>query len=204
MAISRASDSSIQDGLPRFNNIWDGTTATSAFDSLGSVLVPSGGLATITFANIPATYTHLQLRIMAQTNRGTYGIDEPQLRFNSDGGTNYSAHLLWGDGSTATAADYLGNSGLQLGSGGLGTTTGSNWGIVITDIFDYTNTNKHKVTRTLSGTDHNGAQYGSLGGRVGISSGSWRNTVAVNNIYVYPGNSSLFSANSSFALYGIK
>jgi hypothetical protein len=201
VAISRASNSSIQGGLPKFNDIWDGTTATSSFDTLGAVVL-SAAAGSVTFASIPDTYTHLQLRIMAQTNRGTYAIDEPQIRLNTDAG-NYSAHMLWGDGSTVTATDYLGTNVLQLGSGCIGTTTGSNWGIVITDIFDYTNTSKYKVIRTLSGTDCNGT-VGTLGGRVGISSGSWRSLVAVNNIYIIPGNSSSFSANSSFALYGIK
>ena len=85
MAISRASNSSIQGGLPKFNDIWDGTTATSAYDSLGSVLVPSGGLATITFASIPATYTHLQIKSFARSTRTrTGGFDQALVRFNGD------------------------------------------------------------------------------------------------------------------------
>ena len=103
MAVSRLSQQSIQQSFPKGNTLWDGTTATSAFDSLGSVLVPSGGLATITFSNIPQTYTHLQLRSSCLTAGWL------TMRFNSNSTTgNYFGHEIRGNGTSATAQSQIG------------------------------------------------------------------------------------------------
>jgi hypothetical protein len=62
---------------------------------------------------------------------------------------------------------------------------------------DYTNTNKNKTARSLWGYDANGSGY------VGLYSGLWRNTSAINRIDYVPA-SGTFPQYSSFALYGIK
>jgi hypothetical protein len=173
-----------------------------AYDALATVTL-SASASSISFVGIPSGYKHLQLRGIAQTNRGTYGIDEANLRFNSDTGANYAFHLLYGDGSSATATATSGASVIQVGSGNLGTTTGSNWGTIIVDILDYTNTNKYTTVRTLGGADCNGT-VGGIGGRVGFSSGLWTNTAAVTSMLLVPVNGSNFSQYSQFALYGVK
>ena len=102
MAISRAFDSSIQDGLPRFNNVWDGTTATSAFDVINHVTL-SAAQSTIEFNNIPATYTHLQIRATVRSNYSAANMGFT-VQFNSDTATNYSYHLLQSSGSAMTSS----------------------------------------------------------------------------------------------------
>lgn len=176
------------------------------FESIATQTVTSGGTSSIAFTSIPSTYKNLQLRIFAQTNRGTYGIDEAFMRFNSDSTSgNYFGHGMYGDGSSASSIANTSESKIILGSGFLGTTTGGNFGINIVDIFDYASANKYKTTRTLGGTDHNGAQYGTIGGRVGQYSGAWGNSgSAISSITITPANGSLFTEYSSFALYGIK
>ena len=128
------------------------------------------------------------------------------MRFNGDSTSgNYFGHGMFGDGSSASTISNLPESKIILGSGFLGTTTGGNFGINIVDIFDYASANKNKTTRTLGGTDHNGAQYGTIGGRLGQYSGVWINSgSAISSITITPANSSLFTQYSSFALYGIK
>ena len=180
-----------------------GNLITNSYESIATTTVGSGGTGTITFSSIPSTFTHLQIRIMAQTNRATFGIDEARLRFNGDTGSNYAQHLLYGDGATATATASSSVTSIQVGSGNLGTTTGSNFGDVILDVLDYTNTNKTKVIRALGGADCNGT-VGGIGGRVGLSSGLWNDTSSVTTITLTPINGALFSQHSSFALYGIK
>lgn len=176
---------------------------TNSYESIATVTVGSGGSGTVSFTSIPSTFKHLQLRVMAQTNRGTYGIDEAKITFNSDSGSNYAYHTLYGDGSSASAGALASNTFMLSGSGNFGTTTGSNWGNCVTDILDYANTNKHKTMRSLGGADANGT-VGGIGGRVSLVSGLWQNTTAVSTITLVPANGSTFSQYSSFALYGIK
>ena len=73
----------------------------------------------------------------------------------------------------------------------------NSYGVNIIDILDYTNTNKYKTTRMISGYDVNGAT-----GFIQQSSGLWMNTSAINRIdLVSSGN---FTTASTFALYGVK
>jgi hypothetical protein len=174
-----------------------------AFVSIATTTVGSGGTANVEFTSIPSTYTHLQVRCFAQTNRATYGIDEANITFNSDTGSNYVRHLLYGDGSATSASADTSQTSMRTGSGNFGTTTGSNWGSAIIDILDYKNTNKYTTIRSLSGADCNGT-VGGLGGRVGLFSGLWLNTNAVTSIKLVPANGTLFSQYSHFALYGIR
>lgn len=195
MAISRASDSSIQDGLPKFNDIWDGTTATSAFDSLG-VVVLNTATSTVTFSNIPQTYQHLQIRgIVTSTSSPNNAI---LTRFNGDSTSLYAQHGLEGNGVTTTAQSYNAVSTTHVS---LGYTADSNYpSSFVADILDYSNTNKFKTTRTLSGNDANagGTRY------VGMLSGLWRSTNAITSMAISHGASVTFGANSIFALYGVK
>ena len=189
MAISRASDSSIQDGLPKYNDIWDGTTATSSFDSLGSVLL-STATSTITFSNIPQTYTHLQVRgIMRMSSNG----DGPTMRFNGDTTTsNYRIHYLQGNGTTATSGTIANNFYAPITM-----PNGANiFGSFVIDILDYTSTNKNKTIRTLEGYDANGS------GHVTFTSGLWLATPAAITSIVMSGTTPQTYSNVS--LYGIK
>ena len=177
--------------------------AANSYESIATVTVGSGGSSTITFSSIPSTYTHLQLRILAQTNRGTYGIDDLLMTFNSST-SSYAYHFLFGDGGSSAADAYSSQSNLRLGAGSVGTTTGSNWGAMVVDILDYRSTNKNKTVRILGGADCNGT-VGGLGGRVGLSSGLWYATpAAVSSLTLTPSTGTSISQYSHFALYGIK
>jgi hypothetical protein len=177
--------------------------STTAYESISTVTVGAGGTGSISFSSIPITYKNLQIRVLAQTNRGTYGIDEAKITFNSDSGANYAYHTLYGDGSSATSGALTSSNYMLSGSGNFGTTTGSNWGSCVTDILDYANTSKYKTLRSLGGADANGT-VGGIGGRVSLVSGLWQNTAAISTITLVPANGSSFSQYSSFALYGIK
>lgn len=165
---------------------------TNSYESIATVNLTSSA-STITFSSIPATFKHLQIRsIMQQTGSGA---SEQVLRFNSDSGTNYAWHQLYGDGSTAAAASG-GTSQTGIGyawspQGGIA------YGGVIVDILDYANTSKNKTTRSLNGWDRNGSGY------VLFRSGLWMNTAAVTSITLTSTGTD-YAANSSFALYGIK
>ncbi len=173
-----------------------GVTASSYglytdYESIATVTVGSGGAANIEFTSIPATYTHLQVRVMALSgNAGT----NLEVRFNSDTGNNYDTHWLYGNGATVTPNGAT-NVSYSWGTGSGSSTAPA--GVVI-DILDYTNTNKYKTVRNLGGFDVNGS-----GGYMYFTSGLWRNTNAITSLKIDLSGTT-FSQYSHFALYGIK
>jgi hypothetical protein len=179
-----------------------GHLVTSSYYSIATQTVGSGGASSITFSSIPSTYTHLQLRMFTQTNRATYGIDQLSIQFNGVSGTSYSEHFLFGDGSTAQSSGYASQSAIFTNYLS-GTAVGGTFGSWITDILDYTNTNKNKTVRILAGNDINGTIAG-YGGYVGLTSGEFYSTNAISSIVIAPGGGTQFNQYSSFALYGIK
>ena len=169
----------------------------TSYESIATTTVGSGGAATVTFSSIPATYTHLQLRWIARSDRAA-AQDFVDIRLNSDTGANYAAHLLYGDGATASATAYVSNTSVGVIFMPGSTATASVFGVGVMDILDYTNTNKNTTTRVLGGADINGS------GRIVLGSGVWMNTAAVTTLTIITDNASTFSQYSSFALYGIK
>jgi hypothetical protein len=164
----------------------------TSYESIATTTVGSGGTGTITFSSIPATYTHLQIRYFAKNTSADYSI---RAQFNSDTAANYSHHGLYGTG--ATVGTYSGASQTYMQFGNNADTTTSVFAGGIIDILDYTNTNKYKTTRSLSGWDKNG------GGVIELTSSSWRSTSAVTSISLFDFAGD-FAQYSSFALYGIK
>ena len=148
------------------------------------------GTTSVTFSSIPSTYTHLQLRMVANKVTPT---DFCNIRFNGDTATNYNTHFLTGNGSSATSQF----NGTLSGIYSVVAVTNSNiFGAAITDVLDYANVNKFKTTRELNGFDTNGA------GEMRLISGLWRNTAAINSITVYSATN--FNTGTSIALYGVK
>jgi hypothetical protein len=167
-----------------------------AYDSLATVIVPSGGVASVTFAGIPTGYKHLQLRVIAKNTLSNPFTANWYMRFNDDSATNYNSHGFYGQGTSAITNIPSGANPVFAIWGILGS---SNFGVNITDILDYSNTNKFKTVKTLMGLDTNGSGY------VGVESGAWRSTAAVTSISFSMGDGSqTIAQNSSFALYGVK
>lgn len=172
------------------------------FESISTVTVGSGGSSTITFSSIPSTYKHLQIRGFAQCNRATYGTDDLNVRFNSDTGSNYAWHRLYGTGTAAEAGAFPNSNIMQI-IAGTGTGNGNTFAATVIDILDYANTSKNKTMRTLSGDDLNGTVAG-YGGYAAMSSGVWFSTAAISTITIVVNTGASFNQHTSFALYGIK
>lgn len=167
-----------------------GGASLSSYESIATTTV-SGG-TTFTFSSIPSTFTHLQLRFNLIMGSGADGIF---VRFNSDTGSNYTRHGLYGTGSTAGASGATSQSSIYA----YGTFNGviqtyPNVGIV--DVLDYASTTKNKTLRAFSGAEQNAA-----GGNVNINSGIWMSTSAINSITFF--STSTFNS-GTIALYGIK
>jgi hypothetical protein len=167
-----------------------GGVAGTDYESISTTTVGGGGSSSITFTSIPSTYTHLQLRYITSNNSTV------AMAFNSDTGSNYSQHYLYGDGSTAGAGGSANTTYTDIGYYGSVTSNVFMAGVV--DILEYKNTNIYKTMRVLQGVDINGS-----GGQLALKSGSWRNTNAISTITITPPFGT-FAQYSSFALYGIK
>lgn len=159
--------------------------AVGDYESIATTTVGAGGSSTITFSSIPQTYTHLQLRCIQNS-----GGD--RLQFNSDTAANYTRHYLLGNGTAASAGA---TTGATYSSVGDYTNASSTFAGTIIDILDYTNTNKFKTIRSLTGFDTN------TQGEIFSQSGLWRSTAAISTITITGGTAAQYS---SFALYGIK
>lgn len=165
---------------------------TSSYESIATVTVGSGGTANVDFTSIPATYTHLQIRFILQSNTG----DQSILTFNNQKVSgDYRFHWLAGNGSAASAGASGTTDSIKFIQSGT-STSGSVFNVGVIDILDYANTNKNKTVRTLTGRDNNGS------GQVELTSGLWMKTEAINRI-TFIGQSS-WNQYSQFALYGIK
>lgn len=171
--------------------------SANSYESIQTIPITTT-TASITFSSIPSTYKHLQIRWIARDNRAatSNNIYWQVGNGSADSGANYSWHLLRGNGSGTVAAGSANANYMLLDE--TSASAGSNtFGAGVIDILDYADTNKYKTFRTLNGWDNNGS------GEIDLWSGSWRNTAAINTIYLYP-NSGSFVQYSSFALYGIK
>lgn len=169
-------------------NLW---SPAGAYESLSTVTVPSGGVSSISFAGVPQNYSHLQIRSMSLFINARMDIT-----FNFDTGSNYSYHLVQGDGSGTYAEAGANTSSIRVWPNGNATNI-ANPNIAIIDVLDYTNTNIYKTARILNGFDQNGS------GIISLNSGNWRNTNAITSVTLAP-NTGSFAENSQFALYGIK
>lgn len=146
-------------------------------------LTLSSAQATVTFSSIPGTYRDLRLVINGQT---TGALNNAQVQFNADGGSNYTAVRMLGDGSSASSSAPGALTFMQFGDIG-------NIDTVITgDVMDYSATDKHK-TALIRGSN--------AGGVVSAYAGRWANTAAITSLKVTGANT--FASGTTFALYGI-
>jgi hypothetical protein len=171
-----------------------GNLVTSSYESIETVTVGSGGAANAEFTSIPATYTHLQVRMLVRQTSTSNGYT---ARLNSDTGSNYTRHLLIGTGSSVVAAGNANQTKISLSDSAISTSASNVFGVSVCDILDYSNTNKYSTVRTLGGFDNNG------NGAVTSNSGLWMNTAAITSITITP-DAGNFAEYSQFALYGIK
>ena len=167
---------------------------TGAFEPIAVATVPSGGVAGVTFGNIPQTYSHLQMRYVAKRNDAV-NTSSVSVRFNLDDTASYTRHELYGDGSAMAVSNATSQVQINICIV-TGTSATSTFGAGVIDVLDYTNTNKTKTIRVFSGADVNGA------GNITFASGLWNKTQAINSMSIVLGSDLV--GGSRFALYGIK
>jgi len=165
--------------------------STSSYESIASA-TGTGSSGTITFSSIPTTYQHLQLRFLGFSATAGFTVT---MTVNGAGGTNYATHLLYGNGSSASASGAANTAAVKVSQEVVGTES-SNGTAGIIDIHDYASTTKNKTFRIFSGMDKNG------NGEIDLMSGVYKSTTAITSISLIIGGN--WTTTSTFALYGIR
>lgn len=158
--------------------------AIQTYDPIASITL-GAATASVTFSAIPQTYTDLV--IVAFTDQTA--SSPSYVQFNGDTGTNYSSTNITGDGTSATSG-RVSTSALGIALA----TTSANDQISIVNIMNYSNTTTNK-TCILRRND--------AVAQVSLVTGLWRSTSAITSIRLFS-NSSTFTSNSTFNLFGIK
>jgi hypothetical protein len=149
----------------------------------------SGSAASITFSSIPQTYTDLVIVGSYYVTYPTNRLTQIQVGNGSiDTGANYSSNYMGGNSSSTFAGKSNNDSGIN------GPNHYSNFSASFVYLFNYTNTTTYKTILTRGGTTN---------GNEGATTGTWRNTAAINTVLWQP-NGDNFGINSTFTLYGIK
>jgi len=168
---------------------------------IASTTVGSGGSSSVAFTSIPSDYTHLQVRMIARTNRTSPEInDYLNVRFNSDSGSNYARHRLYGNGASVTASANSSIAQFYIEHFPAAGSAANVFGAAVMDILDYKNANKYKTVRMIAGKDENATDTG----LIFFHSALWMSTSAITSITLTPGSGTLITQYSEFSLYGIK
>ena len=173
-----------------------GAFVPASYESIAT-FTAAGGETSFTFSSIPQTYVALQVRCILRRN--TVNLANMGFRPNNDTSTaNYTRHSLIGNGATVSAAgSATGTYSYTQNFVSIPGTTSGAYSAQIWDILDYASTTKYKTFKVFSGYDANGS------GEFGLNSNLWLSTSAITSLVVYFAGDGV-SANSTFALYGIK
>lgn len=162
----------------------------SAYFPIATYTSPSGGSSTITFASIPQTYKHLQIRAtLRNTGASAYAF------INLGAGT-YKQHIWYANGTAFIVGAYGGNDILHSN---ISTAPSQYFSPSIIDIPDYTSTNKAKVIRAVSGAETTSSTGSIMYGSAMVTDNT--NAVSTITLTASAGN---FATYSQATLYGIK
>ena len=163
---------------------------------ISTVTVGSGGVADISFTNIPQIYTDLLIK--GSTRRSTSSAQGPMiLNFNGDFGNNYNYRILQGDGSSATTSIASSTSLAYVGQLTGNTATSNTFGTFDFYIPNYRSSNQKSSCSEAVGEDNITTAV------INLVSNNWTGTGPINLITITPG-SGLIMQYSTATLYGIR
>jgi len=165
----------------------------NTYTLIASNTVGSGGVSSVTFSSIPATYTDL---ILKASPRSTIAEDTFGIRFNSDSGSNYPYIGFVGQGATVSSFNGT-NTFVGLGRQSESGYTANTFGNTEFYIPNYTSTNRKSVS-----VDAVNESNVATGPRAQLAGALWTGVVAITSIQVIPSAGS-FAQYSTFTLYGI-
>jgi hypothetical protein len=169
-----------------------GNTAFSpnAFESIATATGPG---TSITLSSIPATYTHLQVRINWARNSGNSTINM-QINGDTTAGNYTNTYMFATNTSLSATSDNSDDRIRNIGTAYGGPTAR---GSAVMEILNYRNTGMWKAVRTVSGglsTSNSNATY---------ATGLYMSTSAITSLTFTIGGDT-FNSDTQIALYGIK
>ena len=165
------------------------------YSKIATYTVGSGGIANVSFLNIPQTYTDLVLKMSTRDNYTGAYTRPITVQFNGLS-TSFSEKFLYGDG--ASAASFTSTSG-YIGYDSTATATASTFANGELYIPNYTSgTYKSMSTDNVSESNIGTGPIASL------AAGLWSNTSPINSISIVAYSGFLFAQYSTFHLYGVK
>ena len=169
----------------------------NTYTLIASNTVGSGGVASVTFSSIAATYTDLLVKVSARTDRAVGSASDFSFTFNGST-TTYTDKYLYGNGSgTGSGSNAYTNQGFA-GNITQATMTASTFGSVDIYVPNYAGSN-YKSSSTDAVTENNATLTYDM-----LVAGLWSNTAAVTSMTFQSASGGNFVQYSTFYLYGIK
>lgn len=165
----------------------------NTYVKIASNTIGSGGVASVTFSSIPATYTDLILKVSCRTTRTASNLNILYVTLNTVT-TNQTARFLYGDGSGLASGVDTNIWGLVASTDAATTSTFGNSELVIPNYAAAYN--KSMAMDGVSETNASSA-YAIM------SSGLWSSTAAINSISLASSTGNTIKEFSTFTLYGI-
>jgi len=164
------------------------------YKALSTVTVGAGGSSTITFSNIPQTYTDLRIVLSARTDRSGFPNDNIRVYPNGSS-SNLSERYLLGFGSGVTSATDT--SGLGAAGAVGASATASTFSNVEVYIPNYTgSTNKQFAVNAVS-------ENNATDGRQGLTANLWSSTTPITSLTIVPSSGPNFVQYTTATLYGV-
>jgi hypothetical protein len=166
--------------------------ANPTFTLIASNTVGSGGVSSVTFSSIPATYTDLIIKASIRTDNASNLTGLITLNGSS---SSFTYRQIEGNGTNAVS--YNGTTNATNTGNGTGTTasTFSSFEFYFPNYAGSTN----KSFSVDSVTENNATTA-----YADMSAILWSNTAAITSISLAPGSTANFAQYSTFYLYGIK
>jgi hypothetical protein len=157
--------------------------------------VGAGGASSITFNNIPQTFTDLVLLISARNNNASGDGTGTYIRFNGNS-SGYSYTGFLGDSGTVVSARTSSTTEMLAGESGQTNLTAGVFGNSQITIPNYTAATFKQVIS--DGVNENNG----VNNLQRVYAGLWQNTSPITSLSVFY-NSLLFTQYSTFSLYGV-
>lgn len=167
------------------------------YELIETVIVSGASTSSVVFSSLgdySSTYKHLQLRAVVRS--ASAGANNIFMRLNGDTGNNYTAHQLFGNGSSVSSGRAGETNTFYTGLTNTGGEVANAFAPTVIDFLDVYAT-KNKTVRTLTGT------IGSELTGVTLRSGLYMSTASLTSI-TCNAQSGVYAAGSRFSLYGVK
>lgn len=170
------------------------------YSKIATYTVGSGGISSVSFLNIPQTYTDLIIKASPDSTytAGSYG-DGLLLSYNTDTtATNYNNRFIYGyDSNTGSSASNA--NVVALFPDDAATMTNNIFGNIDIYIPNYTGNNIKSSSIDFASEVNSTTNW-----VTGFYSSRWNNTAPITSITLAPTATFIFKQYSTFHLYGIK